>query len=185
MRSSLNRRHLSLLACCLLMTAAGLVKASMNSPSEAAVLVSVRGTAGLNIEGATHELGLSEREGDLVIEVPLANLDTGIGLRNRHMRTYLDAAHFPVAELRVPRKAIDLPAPGKSVEADARGILTLHGVSKPCSIRYRVEQGRAGYRVHGTTRIDIRDFGIEVPTYLGVGVEPSVAIQVDFSVLDI
>ena len=185
MRSIPCRRGLRLVACSLLLTAGGLVKAAISSPSESAVLVSVRGTAGLNIEGVTHELGLSEHEGDLVFRVPLAQLDTGIGLRNRHMRGYLEVGRFPDAELRVPRKGIAFPPPGQSLEADAQGTLTLHDVSKPCSIRYRVEQGRAGgYRVRGTIRIDIRDFGITVPTYLGVGVEPTVGIQVDFSVHD-
>ncbi len=185
MRTSLNQRGLSLLGCSLLLTTGGLVKAAISNPAGAAVLVSVRGTAGLNIEGTTHELGLAERDGDLVFRVPLAGLDTGIGLRNRHMRGYLDVMHFPEAELRVPRKAVAFPTPGAPIEAEAQGTLTLHGISKPCSIRYRVEQARPGeYRVHGTTRIDIRDFGIEVPTYLGVGVEPNVGIQVDFSVHD-
>ena len=186
MRTSLNRRGLLLLACSVLLTTGGLVKAAINSPSEAGVLVSVRGTAGLNVEGMTHELGVAERGGDLVFQVPLAGLDTGIGLRNRHMRGYLDVTHFPEAELRVPRKKVVFPPQGRPVESDVQGRLTLHGISKPCSIRYRVEQARPGeYRVHGTTRIDIRDFGIEVPTYLGVGVEPSIGIQVDFSVHEI
>jgi polyisoprenoid-binding protein YceI len=186
MRPSKNRRGLRLFACSLLLTAGGLVNAAINSPSGTAVLISVRGTAGLNIEGVTHELGLAERGGDLVFQVPLAGLDTGIGLRNRHMRGYLDVAHFPLAELHVSRKAVAFPPPGGQLEADAQGTLTLHGVSKPCSIRYRVEQARPGeYRIHGTTRIDIRDFGIDVPTYLGVGVEPNVGIQVDFSLHDV
>jgi polyisoprenoid-binding protein YceI len=182
----MNRRGLPLFACSLLLTAGGLVNPAITSPSGTAVLVSVRGTAGLNIEGVTHELGLAERGGDLVFKVPLAGLDTGIGLRNRHMRGYLDVAHFPEAELHVPRKAVAFPPSGGQLEADAQGTLTLHGVSKPCSIRYRVEQARPGeYRIHGTTRIDIRDFGVDVPTYLGVGVEPNVGIQVDFSLHDV
>ena len=146
------------------------------------MLVSMQGTAGLHIEGTTHELAISERDGELVFKVPLAGVDTGIGLRNRHMRGYLDTAHFPEAELRVARKALVFPAPGKTNEADVPGILTLHGVSRSCSIHYRVEQAGSGeYRVHGTTRIDMRDFGVDVPAYLGVRVDPGVAIQVDFS----
>jgi hypothetical protein len=68
MRPSMNRRGLRLFTCRLLLTAGGLVQAAINSPSGAAVLVSVRGTAGLNIEGVTHELGLAERGGDLVFQ---------------------------------------------------------------------------------------------------------------------
>jgi polyisoprenoid-binding protein YceI len=177
MPASLNRRGLVLL-----LLTGGLVEAAINSPSETAVLVSVHGPAGLNIEGVTHELNVAERGGDLVFQVPLAGLDTGIGLRNRHMRGYLDVEHFPEAELHVARKKVAFPPQGRPVESVAQGMLSLHGISKPCAIRYRVEQARPGeYRVHGTTRIDIRDFGIAVPTW-GVGVAPNVGIQVDFSV---
>ena len=185
MRSPLNGRGLSFLACSLVLMAGGLVEAAIGSPSGSAVLVSARATAGLNIEGKTNELGLTERDGDLVFQLPLAGLDTGIGLRNRHMREQLDVAHFPQAELHVPRKAITFPPPGGPVDSETQGTLTLHGVSKPCSIHYRVEQARPGeYRVHGTIRIDIRDFGIAPASYLGVAVDPSVGIQVDFSAHD-
>jgi polyisoprenoid-binding protein YceI len=163
----------------------GLVHATITSSSGAAVLFSLQGTAGLHIEGKTQELAISERDGELVFHVPLAGVDTGIGLRNRHMRGYLDTAHFPQAELRVVRKSVVFPAPGKTTESDAVGTLTVHGVSRPCSIHYRVEQvGSGALRVHGTTRIDMRDFGIDVPSYLGVRVDPGVVIQVDFSVRD-
>jgi YceI-like domain len=183
MRASLNRRGLLLLACGLQLAAGGLVKAAINSPSQSAVLVSVHGPAGLDVQGVTHELGVMERDGDLIFQVPLGGLDTGIGLRNRHMRGYLDVAHFPEAELHVPRKKVVFPPQGRAVEAVAQGTLTLHGIPKPCLVRYRVEQVRQDeYRVHGTTKIDIRDFGIAVPTW-GVGVDPNVGIQVDFSVL--
>ncbi len=120
--------------------AGGLVHAAITSSSGAAVLVSMQGTAGLHIEGTTHELAISERDGELVFQVPLAGVDTGIGLRNRHMRGYLDTAHFPDAELHVARKAVAFPATGKTTESDVPGSLTIHGVSRPCSIHYRVEQ---------------------------------------------
>ena len=166
--------------------AGGLVQAAITVPSEATVRISLRGTAGLHFEGTTHELEISEQAGDLVFQVPLSHLDTGIGLRNRHLRDHLDVEHFPRAELRVPRQAISLPVEGKSSESDAPCTLSVHGVSKPCSVHYRVEQGLLGERrIRGTTGIDMRDFGIEAPSYLGIHVEPSVAVQVDFSIRDL
>ena len=163
----------------------GLVHAAITSPSGTSVLVSMQATAGLRIEGTTHDLAISERDGEVAFQVPLAGLDTGIGLRNRHMRSYLDVAHFPHAELRVSRAALVFPAPGKVAESDVQGALTLHGVSRPCSVHYRAEQEASGeVRIRGTTRIDMREFGIDVPSYLGVRVDPAVAIQVDFSLHD-
>jgi polyisoprenoid-binding protein YceI len=163
--------------------AGGLVQAAIILTSEATVRISLQGTGGLHIEGSTHELDVLEQQGDLVFQVPLSHLDTGIGLRNRHLRNHLDVEHFPRAELRVPRIAVDFPAPGKSSEGDAPGTLSVHGVTRPCAVHYRVEQGLLGERrVRGTTRIDMSDFGIEAPSYLGIHVEPAVAVQVDFSI---
>ena len=155
----------------------GLVHAAITSPSGTSVLLSMQGPAGLRIEGTTHELTISERDGELVFEVPLSGVDTGIGLRNRHLRGYLDVSHFPRAELHVARKTVQLPAPGKWTESDAPGTLTIHGVSRPCSVHYRAGGGAGGeVRVRGTTGIDMRDFGVEVPSYLGVTVDPAVSI---------
>ena len=144
-----------------MLIAGSMVEAAIGSPSGSEVLVSMKGTAGLHIEGKTQQLSLSEREGELLFEVPPSSVDTGIALRNRHMLGYLDATHHPEAELHMAWNAVSFPPPGKAVESDAQGTLTLHGVSRPCSVHYRAEQTRPGeYRVHGTTGIDIRDFGI-------------------------
>lgn len=168
-----------------LLLVGGIVHAAITSASQSSVLVSLRATAGLRIEGTTHELGISEREGELLFLVPLSAVDTGIGLRNRHLRTALDVVHFPEAELRVARKELVFPPPGGSTESDAQGTLTVHGVSKPCSVHYRAEQRPSGeFQVRGTLHLDMRDFGIETPSYLGVHVEPAVAVQVDFSLRD-
>lgn len=184
MKPFLCPRRLSLLAFSLLLTIGGLVEAGVDAPPEPAVRFSMHGTAGLQVEGVTHEMLFTKREGDLVFRVPLAGLDTGIGLRNRHMRGYLDVTQFPDAELHVTRKAVAFPSAGKTVESDTRGTITLHGVTRACSIHYRVEQGQPGeYRVRGTTRIDIREFGIAIPAW-GVRIDPSVGIQVDFTTRD-
>ena len=95
-----------------LLLVGGIVHAAITSASQSSVLVSLRATAGLRIEGTTHELGISEREGELLFLVPLSAVDTGIGLRNRHLRTALDVVHFPEAELRVARKELVFPPPG-------------------------------------------------------------------------
>ena len=164
----------------------GLVHAAISSPSGTSVVLSMQGTAGVHIEGTTHELALSEHDGELLFQVPLAGVDTGIGLRNRHMRNYLDAAHFPRAELRVPRWSLTFPASGKTTESDALGVLTIHGVYRPCSVHYRADRAPSGeLRVRASTKIDMRDFGVDVPSYLGVRVDPEVAIQVDFSLHDL
>jgi hypothetical protein len=72
-----------------------MVEAVIGSPSGTQVLVSLHGMAGLHIEGKRQQLSLSEREGELLFDVPLSSVDTGIGLRNRHLLGYLDATASP------------------------------------------------------------------------------------------
>ena len=65
----------------------GLVHTAISNLTGAAVVVSVQGTAGPRIEGNSHELAISNRDGELVLQVTLTGVDTGIGLRKWHNNT--------------------------------------------------------------------------------------------------
>ncbi len=50
-------------------------------------------------------------------------------------------------------------------------------------VRYRAERGAAGVtRVHGSVQLDMRDFEIKSPSYLGVSVTPQVEVTVEMAV---
>jgi hypothetical protein len=42
---------------------------------------------------------------------------------------------------------------------------------------------RTGGSLHvgGTTKLDIRDYGIDIPSYLGVTVKPDIDVEVQFT----
>jgi polyisoprenoid-binding protein YceI len=155
--------------------------ADWGPPIETRVTFRAMGPAGMAIEGTTSAVDVQEPGSDVVIDVPLSNLRTGIELRDRHMRDkYLEVARFPKASLRVPRNALTLPDAGKTVEATVPGSLTLHGQTKPVTVNYRIHAEGAKLAVHGTIHFDMRAFGIAVPTYLGVTVKPDVDVVTDF-----
>jgi polyisoprenoid-binding protein YceI len=136
----------------------------------------------LRIEGRSSEISVEEQEAVLTFKVPLAPLATGIDLRDRHLRGYLEAEKFPVASLRVARAGLAVPKEGEAVEGSATGELTLHGQSRPVTVRYRSERTGPLASVQGSMDLDIRDFGIKVPSYLGVQVAPQVEVKVQLSV---
>jgi polyisoprenoid-binding protein YceI len=70
------------------------------------------------------------------------------------------------------------------VSAEARGTMKIHGKTKTVPIRYSAKKNGAVIQVMGSLRLDIRDFGIEVPSFLGVTVKPEVDIAVTFSAKD-
>jgi polyisoprenoid-binding protein YceI len=138
------------------------------------------GPAGMTIKGEAGDLKASETDGTLSISVPLDNLKTGIGLRDRHTRKYLEADKYPKATLVVKRSSLKFPENDKSVTSTGNGDFTLHGVTKPLSFQYRAKRTGNDYHVQGLAKIDIRDYGIEVPCYLGVCVDPEVKLKVKF-----
>jgi len=64
------------------------------------------------------------------------------------------------------------------------GKLTLHGVTRPVKVTYHADGDSKRAKVDGTMRINMNEFKIEVPSYLGVTVKPNVDIAVKLSVFD-
>ncbi|MGO8997232.1 MAG: YceI family protein [Polyangiaceae bacterium] len=157
--------------------------AAFSSPRDARVAFAAAGPAGLKIEGATSELKVLEEGGNVVVDVPLANLATGIALRDQHMKEkYLEVAKYPDAALTVARSALKVPASGGQLTADAPGTLKLHGQERPVTVRYDAASDADGLTVHGKLHIRMDEFGIAIPSYLGVTVKPEVDITASFHV---
>lgn len=115
------------------------------------------------------------------IRLDLRTLDTGIELRNRHMReNYLEVTKAPGFESAALTN-LDLPDLDRSRPSGKTrftGEIEVHGVRKPVS-------GSADIRVSGNTaRVEARfplripDHEIASPRYLGVGVRDEIQIQV-------
>jgi len=165
------------------------VVAAASSLSHAALTASAsqatftaKGPAGVNIVGRSTELSLAESGDELVVTVPLAKLDTGIDLRNRHMRDkYLEVGKYPAAVLKVSKSALTFPK-GGPVTSKGTGTLTLHGQSRPTAFTYAAKPAGAGASVSASLRLDMTEFGIEKPGYSGVSVKPEVEVTVTFDV---
>jgi polyisoprenoid-binding protein YceI len=95
---------------------------------------------------------------------------------------YLEVPKFASATLVVAKASLKLPAGGDRAESDASGMLTLHGQTRPVSVHYDAKGDGAGYVAHGKFHVNMNDFGIAVPTYLGVTVKPDVDVTASFHV---
>jgi polyisoprenoid-binding protein YceI len=163
--------------------AAGAAEAALSSPTNANVVFDAAGPAGMKIEGSTADLNVVEDGGNVIITVPLANLSTGISLRDHHMKEkYLEVPKFPSAVLTIPRASLKLPNPGERVEADTQGTILLHGQSRPITVHYDAKDDGGTLATHGTLHLNMNDFGITVPVYLGVTVKPDVDVTATFRV---
>ncbi|NUQ73081.1 MAG: YceI family protein [Polyangiaceae bacterium] len=164
------------------LTVAVSAHARLATQGQSSVEFKAAGPAGLSIVGTSSEVRASETADSVVIVVPLAKLDTGIELRNKHMRDkYLETGKYPNAELVVAKSAIKYPDVGSG---EAAGQLKLHGQTKSIRVKYEAKKSGGGFAVAGSFRINIKDFGIEQPSYMGLSVKPEVDVAVKFNALD-
>ena len=174
--------RLALIASCVLLTPLA-AYAALGATSGAGVKFVAKGPAGVSIVGESAQLKVTDDGQQLTFIAPLATLKTGIELRDRHMKEkYLEVPKYPNAELRIERKALSFPSAGQKATQSASGELKLHGKSKRESVKYTSTHDATGYAVSASMHINMKDYGIEVPSYLGVTVKPEVDITVQFHV---
>jgi polyisoprenoid-binding protein YceI len=141
-----------------------------------------RGPGGFTLEGNTRELKLQDDGTTLKITVPLGQLTTGIALRDRHMKEkYLEVSKYPELVLEIPWASVQLPSDGQRLEGSGTGKVTLHGQTKDVPIRYALQRAGTRYQVTGHAAINLKDFGIEVPSYFGVTVQPDIDARATFT----
>jgi polyisoprenoid-binding protein YceI len=170
------------LATSLLLSVAFVADAKLARSGTPAVVFRASGPAGMKIQGTTSDLDVDDQGAKIVVKVPLKNLSTGISLRDEHMRNkYLEVGSYPNAELTVDRSAIHIPSGSDPVSGNASGTMSLHGKTKSTTFHYNVGKSGNTLRVAGTVHLDIRDYGITVPSYLGVTVKPDVDVEVQFT----
>ena len=115
-------------------------------------------------------------------KMKLTGLETGIALRNKHLReNYLHVDKFPEAVV-VVKDIQDLGTQIKGGASDASAFvpeMTLHGATKPIKgAKYKI----TGKKVKADFRLELLDFGIERPMFMGIRVVDAVIITVEFDI---
>ena len=134
------------------------------------------------LSGMLTSTGATAIDGSLAVDLRM--LDTGIALRNNHMReNYLEVdkgAGFDKAVLSdIELKGVNGDAPeGKG---SFTGMLMLHGVKKSVGGPIELRKAGAGLRVKASFPVNLPDYNIPEPRYLGVGVKNTVQVEVTFT----
>jgi polyisoprenoid-binding protein YceI len=118
------------------------------------------------------------------LTVDLTTLDSGIGLRNTHMREkYLETGRGDGFN-RAVLDDIRLAVPDVATFAGATtftGTLLLHGTRKLVRGDARLTRSGSAVRVEATFPVELPEFGVPKPRYLGVGVKDQVQVRVTFT----
>ena len=179
-----NNQGYALRLAMLALAVAAPASAALSTNGEAKVVFKAAGPAGLSFEGKGQDVKLKEEGNSVLVSVKLDGLVTGIELRDRHMKEkYLETAKYPTATLEVDKSKIHFPE-GSAVTGSADGKLTLHGVTRTVTVTYRADGDSKKAKVDGSMRFNMKDFMIEVPSYLGVTVKPTIDVEVKLGVVN-
>ncbi len=123
-------------------------------------------------------LTLNNGKASLESLLDLEQLDTGIDLRDEHMKEkYLETKKYPQAKLVI--SSLNLPAdweknPTAVAEQEFAGTLDLHGKTSPVKGTFTLSDKK---EANAEFKIKLTDFNIEIPEYLGVKVADLVTIK--------
>jgi polyisoprenoid-binding protein YceI len=181
MRQHLRAVSIVVLSLAVAIIAPALASAAFQATGTSTVTYEAVGSMGMRFTGTTHDLTVADDGTQLTVTVPLAHLTTGMGLRDQHQNDHLDTAHHGTVQLVVPLASLHIPT-GAPTTGTVTGQLRVKGLSKPLSFTYRAERSANGQlHIHGTATVTMANYGINVPSYLGVTLRPTVALVADFN----
>lgn len=118
-------------------------------------------------------------DGELSVE--LDRLDTGIALRDEHLRDgYLEVGKDP-GFVKAVLSGIQLPdADAETFQGRTRfsGTFQLHGARRQVLGQAEIRRQGSRVRVEASFPVTLADYGIAKPQYLGVGVKEQVRVEV-------
>ena len=120
-------------------------------------------------------------QSELYFEVDLNTVDTGIGLRNRHMReNYLHTDKYPKTHF--AGKLIKAEKTSENeYNVEAEGKFYVHGVEKNKKITAKLKKiNEDTYKVSAKFEVALSDYNIEVPSIMFYKIDENMDLIVEF-----
>jgi polyisoprenoid-binding protein YceI len=143
-----------------------------------------------NFEGKTPKIdgyfvtdGIDKLVGaELYFEVELNTLETGIGLRDRHMRDdYLHTNKFPLTHF-TGKISESTRISDTEYDVKAKGKMFIHGVTKDITINGKIYKLGTGFKLKSNFSVNLTDYNIKVPQFMFVRISEEIKLYLDFVV---
>jgi polyisoprenoid-binding protein YceI len=115
--------------------------------------------------------------------VPVRTLTTGLGLRDEHMRRYVFATgDGKTPDVRFTGSEAQCAMPSaQGTTCRVEGQLAIRGDARPFTIGLKLTRDGALYRAVGDGVVKLSDYGIPLPSQLGVSTENEVKLHLEFT----
>lgn len=121
---------------------------------------------------ANFEFGVNEIDG--VAKVDLNSLETGIKLRDEHLKEkYLHTSDFPYAILKINKQKAILGKRNK-----IKALLLFHGRSKEISLDIVIVKNERVIKLNSQFEFLLSDFNVELPTFQGISAANKIKLSV-------
>lgn len=114
----------------------------------------------------------------------LSSLDTGIRLRDRHMKNkYLELEKYPQAKIKLDPLHLEGFSQSNTLKREKvpfTGKMTLHGVTQPINGIAQIHKSNEFIQVHSEFRFRVSDYGIAIPSFAGVTMAEDVDVLIEF-----
>jgi len=120
------------------------------------------------------------KNSEMYFEIDLNSLDTGIGLRNRHMREdYLETDKFPFTYFK--GKIVEAnEANGSQYSVKVAGKIFIHGVEQDLNTEGSMIKVGDSYRIQTDFMVKLSDFNIEIPSLMFLKINEHMDVRLDF-----
>jgi polyisoprenoid-binding protein YceI len=141
-----------------------------------------------DFEGVTNKIdGYIFWEGDDILngsemyfEVDLNSIDTGIGLRNRHMReNYLETDKYPFTHFTGKLTKAE-PISGDEFQVTAQGTIFIHGVNKEMVIEGKMLKVESGFQILASFVTPLSEYHIKIPQLMFFKIDENIKVELDF-----
>ena len=140
------------------------------------------------IDGASKKVDgkvriLPTGQAQVMVRVPTESFDSGNSNRDAHMKDTVEAAKFPVIELKAAADGVAMPTSfPATVEKTLKGKLSFHGVDKQIELPVKVLFNSANSAT-ATAQLNISmdEFKIERPSLMFVKVDDALKIDVNLT----
>ena len=134
-----------------------------------------------NIDGYVFWEGDSlTNNGKVYFEVDLKTIDTGIGLRNRHMRdNYLETDKYRFAKFEGEIFEADKLNDGE-FDLTVKGEIDIHGVKKSRTIEGKFLKDGNLYNIITDFEVNLKDHNIDVPSFMFLKIDEVMQLELNF-----
>jgi polyisoprenoid-binding protein YceI len=117
------------------------------------------------------------------LSVPVNSLETGMGVRDSHMRKYIfTTSDGQTPDVKFDASNVSCPSnSGGNLTCQVTGDLVIRGLPRPFAMTMKVKKDGASYHAAGDSIVKLSLWNIERPSQLGVQTTDDVKLHLEFT----